>query len=245
MIKRPVFPSSQRLNGRTFLQHFVAQTQALALIAQGEEQRHVGATELNAESSRSHTIFRLLIESRPVYVRAPCVGWGNGGMRLVLTIFITLSPTRPRFAPPTHPHREGVGPLRSSILSLIDLAGSENAKLTNATGGRQREGAWSSIEGLQEVVGDGLTNDHPPDPFLSCFSIQATTSTRASSPWGTSSRSYPRPARAAGAAARAPRTCPSGARADSNWSRTGRAPAAASVKLTLPPILPFPTETPN
>lgn len=40
----------------------------MALIAQGEEQRHVGATELNAESSRSHTIFRLLIESRPVYV---------------------------------------------------------------------------------------------------------------------------------------------------------------------------------
>lgn len=55
--------------------------QALALIAQGEEQRHVGATELNAESSRSHTIFRLLIESRPVYVTfAQCVvydGWVN------------------------------------------------------------------------------------------------------------------------------------------------------------------------
>jgi hypothetical protein len=39
-----------------------------------------------------------------------------------------------------HATSEGVGPLRSSILSLIDLAGSENAKLTNATGGRQREG---------------------------------------------------------------------------------------------------------
>ena len=88
---------------------------ALALIALGEDQRHIGATDLNAESSRSHTIFRMTIESRPV---------------------------------------EGVGPLRSSILSLIDLAGSENAKLTNASGGRQREGQYinKSLLALGHVI---------------------------------------------------------------------------------------------
>lgn len=35
--------------------------QALALIASGEASRHVGATDLNATSSRSHTIFRMTI----------------------------------------------------------------------------------------------------------------------------------------------------------------------------------------
>jgi centromeric protein E len=34
----------------------------LRLIAKGEENRHVGATDMNARSSRSHTIFRLIIE---------------------------------------------------------------------------------------------------------------------------------------------------------------------------------------
>jgi hypothetical protein len=45
-----------------------------------------------------------------------------------------------------------VGPLRSSILSLIDLAGSENAKLTNATGGRQREGKQGRKEGRKHAT---------------------------------------------------------------------------------------------
>jgi centromeric protein E len=34
----------------------------LRLIKKGEENRHVGATDMNARSSRSHTIFRLVIE---------------------------------------------------------------------------------------------------------------------------------------------------------------------------------------
>ncbi|KAJ0242495.1 Kinesin motor domain-containing protein [Hirschfeldia incana] len=39
---------------------------ALSLIAAGEEQRHVGSTNFNLLSSRSHTIFTLTIESSPI-----------------------------------------------------------------------------------------------------------------------------------------------------------------------------------
>ncbi|XP_072978173.1 kinesin-like protein KIN-7D, chloroplastic [Typha angustifolia] len=39
---------------------------ALSLIAAGEEHRHVGSTNFNLLSSRSHTIFTLIIESSPV-----------------------------------------------------------------------------------------------------------------------------------------------------------------------------------
>ncbi|VYS57076.1 unnamed protein product [Arabidopsis thaliana] len=39
---------------------------ALSLIAAGEEQRHVGSTNFNLLSSRSHTIFTLTIESSPL-----------------------------------------------------------------------------------------------------------------------------------------------------------------------------------
>ncbi|CAN8259665.1 unnamed protein product [Cochlearia groenlandica] len=39
---------------------------ALSLIAAGEEQRHVGSTNFNMLSSRSHTIFTLTIESSPL-----------------------------------------------------------------------------------------------------------------------------------------------------------------------------------
>ncbi|KAL7138636.1 hypothetical protein ABFS83_10G177300 [Erythranthe nasuta] len=38
---------------------------ALSLIAAGEEHRHVGSTNFNLQSSRSHTIFTLIIESSP------------------------------------------------------------------------------------------------------------------------------------------------------------------------------------
>ncbi|EPS70575.1 hypothetical protein M569_04185, partial [Genlisea aurea] len=38
---------------------------ALSLIAAGEEHRHVGSTNFNLQSSRSHTIFTLTIESSP------------------------------------------------------------------------------------------------------------------------------------------------------------------------------------
>jgi len=41
----------------------VSTQQAMQLIATGQAARHVGSTNMNAESSRSHSIFRMLIES--------------------------------------------------------------------------------------------------------------------------------------------------------------------------------------
>ena len=42
----------------------ISPEQVFALITAGEAHRHIGATEMNENSSRSHTIFRLVIESR-------------------------------------------------------------------------------------------------------------------------------------------------------------------------------------
>ena len=76
--------------------------QVIALIRAGEAQRHVGATDMNESSSRAHTVFKLIIESRQ---RGDSTD----------------------------------APVRASFLNLIDLAGSENAKMTNSTGDRARE----------------------------------------------------------------------------------------------------------
>ncbi|GMH96946.1 hypothetical protein TrST_g6266 [Triparma strigata] len=48
--------------------------QVFALVSAGEAHRHIGATEMNENSSRSHTIFRLVIESRALRGRKN----GNG-----------------------------------------------------------------------------------------------------------------------------------------------------------------------
>ena len=76
--------------------------QVMSLLQAGEMYRHVGATNMNEQSSRAHTVFRLIIESKDA----------NGG-----------------------PH----APVRSSTLNLIDLAGSENAKMAGSSGERALE----------------------------------------------------------------------------------------------------------
>ncbi|KAG7174946.1 centromere-associated protein E-like [Homarus americanus] len=43
---------------------FVCMLQLLALMKKGDKNRHVGITNMNERSSRSHTIFRLILESR-------------------------------------------------------------------------------------------------------------------------------------------------------------------------------------
>ncbi|KAI9283688.1 kinesin motor domain-containing protein [Umbelopsis sp. AD052] len=90
--------------------------QALKVIQKGEENRHVSTTNYNLHSSRSHTIFRMIIESKE---REPSAS--------------------------TQTHRDRSTPsnakstVRISQLNLIDLAGSEKAT-TNLD--RQKEGAF-------------------------------------------------------------------------------------------------------
>ena len=40
--------------------------QVLECLINGQSRRHVGATQMNADSSRSHSIFRIVIESREI-----------------------------------------------------------------------------------------------------------------------------------------------------------------------------------
>ena len=75
---------------------------AARALAAGEERRHVAATQLNRYSSRSHTLLRLVITSRPIDpdgLDGELTGGADGGG----------------------------GVLRSELL-LVDLAGSERAK---------------------------------------------------------------------------------------------------------------------
>ncbi|KAF9994015.1 hypothetical protein BGZ79_001269, partial [Entomortierella chlamydospora] len=92
-------------------------SQVMRIIERGDYQRHVSSTDFNAHSSRSHSIFQIVIESRD---RSP----GNSGG----------SPTSRK--PLGSKSATGV---RVSQLNLIDLAGSEKAASNEE---RRKEGAF-------------------------------------------------------------------------------------------------------
>ena len=52
------------LDGHTYMQpsYFmcVCMTQVLGLLEEGENNRHIGSTKMNDQSSRSHTLFRMV-----------------------------------------------------------------------------------------------------------------------------------------------------------------------------------------
>jgi centromeric protein E len=83
----------------------------LRILFAGEKNRAVAATGMNERSSRSHTIFRITIESRQTTD-------GNEG-----------------------DSSSDEGAVLISTLNLVDLAGSESVRHTGATGERQKEGA--------------------------------------------------------------------------------------------------------
>lgn len=88
----------------------------LRILFHGEKSRAFAATEMNARSSRSHTIFRVTIESRQK--------GGDDGDEMN----------------DENRRRSGDGSVRVSTLNLVDLAGSESVRHTGATGDRQKEG---------------------------------------------------------------------------------------------------------
>ncbi len=97
----------------------------LKALAYGEQQRHVDATEMNARSSRSHTIFRVVVESKE------------------------------RFTEGVHANEDEVDDaVRVATLNLVDLAGSESVRHTGATGQRQKEGGKinQSLLSLSRVI---------------------------------------------------------------------------------------------
>jgi len=88
----------------------------LQILFRGEKSRAFASTAMNERSSRSHTIFRITIESRQKEeneeASAALTSSGDGDD----------------------------GAVRVSTLNLVDLAGSESVRHTGATGDRQKEG---------------------------------------------------------------------------------------------------------
>ncbi|KIK52881.1 hypothetical protein GYMLUDRAFT_265283 [Collybiopsis luxurians FD-317 M1] len=130
------------------------------VLKRGESHRRTACTDWNERSSRSHSVFRLVIESReradgsipssgratPSGRQTPGLGANHGGPRLQA--------------------RDGRS-VQTSVLSLIDLAGSEKATSDKE---RTREGKYinTSLLTLGTVIGklsDNATkqkNDHIP-----------------------------------------------------------------------------------
>ena len=96
----------------------------LRALQTGERKRRTAETGMNARSSRSHAIFRIIIESRPTGDADSGDGSGDAGD----------APAGAEQATPA----TGSGVLMGT-LSLVDLAGSESMRGTGATGERQRE----------------------------------------------------------------------------------------------------------
>ncbi|KAF9542440.1 hypothetical protein EC957_001955 [Mortierella hygrophila] len=95
-------------------------SQVMRIIQRGDYQRHTSSTDYNAHSSRSHSIFQIVIESRERAPPAPLSPTIPGGRKMSLGL---RSPSA----------------VRVSQLNLIDLAGSEKA---SADVERRKEGAF-------------------------------------------------------------------------------------------------------
>eukprot|EP00854_Cymbomonas_tetramitiformis_P013862 gene13862-16383_t len=121
------------------------------VIQEGQNSRHVAATKMNEHSSRSHTIFRISVESRGCKE-------GEGGLTPMDEIFDEVQ------------NRKSHN-LRVSMFNLIDLAGSERASKTGATGNTLKEGSMINksltslgivINELSKAKGDATKRKHIP-----------------------------------------------------------------------------------
>ena len=101
--------------------------EVLALLEEGERHRHYGQTLMNDFSSRSHTIFRLVIENKPQpRTASPEPPPPSASASASSTSFVSPAVRR----------KEKV---RVSVLNFVDLAGSERQAQTQAQGSRLRE----------------------------------------------------------------------------------------------------------
>jgi len=98
------------------MKSIVSVDELLKLKEEGESRRHIGETQMNLKSSRSHTIFTLKVEMRDA--RTLDDSMDDDDIAKADLNFGVL-----------------VGQL-----NLVDLAGSENARATGAEGGRLKEG---------------------------------------------------------------------------------------------------------
>lgn len=108
-----------------------------ARLRAGEEQRHVAYTNFNAVSSRSHTVFRVVLESKAVRAssalapHSPATGVGGHGKGSGVGLVVPSVPARGG-------KRSSKRGVRLSTLNLVDLAGSENVRATKSKGQRRK-----------------------------------------------------------------------------------------------------------
>ncbi|KAI9029281.1 P-loop containing nucleoside triphosphate hydrolase protein [Hyaloraphidium curvatum] len=126
----------------------LAPEEVMRLMSKGEANRHTGETNMNERSSRSHTIFRMVIESRERRTE------GEGASRSSYSGAVKVS-SLVEIA------------LRITHQSLVDLAGSERVGHTGAEGIRLKEGGHinKSLLTLGTVIGklsEGSDKVHIP-----------------------------------------------------------------------------------
>lgn len=108
--------------------------QVLDLIASGEKNRHFGSTNMNLHSSRSHTLFKMMFESR----RTVDAGHSPKGSSPIIDYSTPLdSPMTKSIVKAWDGNKDAV---RMATLNLVDLAGSERVAKTMATGAQLKEG---------------------------------------------------------------------------------------------------------
>ncbi|KAJ2617779.1 hypothetical protein H4S08_000159 [Coemansia sp. RSA 1365] len=129
------------------------------VLQKGDRNRHIAGTNMNERSSRSHTIFRIVIESREKAVDGEGDDIDGSGVGKRQQRLSTGSFTE---------SEEFTGAVKVSCLNLVDLAGSERVGQTGAEGQRLKEGAHinKSLLALGTVIGrlseDGGDRGHVP-----------------------------------------------------------------------------------
>lgn len=117
---------------------------ALTILNDGQINRTIGRTNMNEYSSRSHTIYRMIIESKEKDQ--------------------PITPGKSRI--PVRTKKNSIGAFRQAVLNFVDLAGSERVRLTGSEGVRLKEGGHinKSLLSLTSVISK-LAEGSPHIPY--------------------------------------------------------------------------------
>ncbi|KAJ1950690.1 hypothetical protein FBU59_000562, partial [Linderina macrospora] len=107
------------------------------LLAKGDRNRHIAGTNMNERSSRSHTIFRIVVESRK---KSESGSANTSAQEGDMDVDQEKRGSQRLSSGSLGEADEFTGAVMVSCLNLVDLAGSERVGLTGAEGQRLKEG---------------------------------------------------------------------------------------------------------